>query len=118
MITEDVARPLEPGAALANTHILRRLPIVSELYVNPVSVRLKAEQEARVAQIAAPKDNPWLAQLITEYVGKFYTTMTTFAYLTYSTLQIKAAKRVIPAGRLLRNLAIWKTTSFSWTSDT
>ena len=70
MITEDLARPLELGAALANTHILRRLPIVSELYVNPVSVRLKAEQEARVAQIAAPKDNPWLAQLITEYVGK------------------------------------------------
>jgi hypothetical protein len=70
MITEDLARPLEPGAALANTHILRRLPIVSELYVNPVSVRLKAEQEARVAQIAAPKDNLWLAQLITVYVGK------------------------------------------------
>jgi hypothetical protein len=70
MITEDLGRPLEPGAALANTHILRRLPIVSKVYVNPVSVRLKAEQEARVAQLAAPKDNPWLAQLITEYVGK------------------------------------------------
>jgi hypothetical protein len=58
MITEDVARPLERRAALADTNILRRLPIVSEVYVNPVSVRLKAEQEARVAQIAAPKDNP------------------------------------------------------------
>jgi hypothetical protein len=70
MVTEDLARPLEPGAVLANTNILRRLPIVSELYVNPVSVRLKAEQEARVAQLAAPTDNPWLAQLITEYKGK------------------------------------------------
>ncbi len=38
--------------------------------MNPVSLRLKAEQEARVAELAAPKDNPWLAQLHKEYVGK------------------------------------------------
>jgi hypothetical protein len=49
MITEDLARPLEPSATMANTNILRRLPIVSVVYVNPVSIRLKAEQEARVA---------------------------------------------------------------------
>ncbi len=45
MITEDQARPLEPGATMANTNILRRLPIVSVVYVNPVSIRLKAEQK-------------------------------------------------------------------------
>jgi hypothetical protein len=70
MITEDQARPLEPGATLANTNILRRLPIVSVVYVNPVSIRLKAEQEARVALLAAPTDNPWLTKLHAEYVGK------------------------------------------------
>ena len=70
MITEDVGRPLQRRAALADTNILRRLPIISEVYVNPVSVRLKAEQEACVALIAAPKDNPWLTNLHREYVGK------------------------------------------------
>jgi hypothetical protein len=70
MITEDIARPLERRAALADTNIMRRLPIVSEVYVNPVSVRLKAEQEARIAKIAAPTDNPWLTNLHREYVGK------------------------------------------------
>jgi hypothetical protein len=37
---------------------------------------------------------------------------------TYCTLLIKAVKRVIPAGRLLRNLTIWKTASLSSTTDT
>jgi hypothetical protein len=70
MITEDLARPLENRAALSDTNIMRRLPIVSEVYVNPVSVRLKAEQEARIAKIAAPTDNPWLTNLHREHVGK------------------------------------------------
>jgi hypothetical protein len=44
--------------------------VVSHVYVNPVAVRLKAEQKARVKQLAAPEDNPWLAQLHQAYVGK------------------------------------------------
>jgi hypothetical protein len=70
MITEDQDRPLEPIDALQYRQIIRRLPFVSQVYINPVSVRLKAEQEARLEQLAAPEDNPWLAQLHREYVGK------------------------------------------------
>jgi hypothetical protein len=50
MITEDLARLLEPSDALQNRKIIRRLLVVSDVYVNPVFVRLKAEQEARIAQ--------------------------------------------------------------------
>jgi hypothetical protein len=70
MITEDHDRPLDPAAAFKDKKLIRQLPVVSEVYINPVSVRLKAEQEARVAKLAAPEDNPWLAQLYKEYVGK------------------------------------------------
>jgi hypothetical protein len=70
MITEDLARPLERNGLLQDKHIVRRLPVVSHVYINPVSVRLKTEQEARVAAMAAPEDNPWLAKLHAEYVGK------------------------------------------------
>ncbi len=72
MITEDQDRPLEPADALQDRQIIRRLSVVSQVYINPVSVRLKADQEARLAQLAAPEDNPWLAQLHREYVGKFF----------------------------------------------
>ncbi len=67
---EDQLRPVQPTIMPEDNTIVRRLPIVSEIYINPLSVRLKREQEARVAAMATPKDNPWLAKLHTEYVGK------------------------------------------------
>jgi hypothetical protein len=70
MITEDQDRPLDPADSFQDKKLIRELPVVSQVYFNPVSVRLKAEQEARLAQLAAPEDNPWLAQLHKEYVGK------------------------------------------------
>ena len=70
MITEDQDRPLDPADAFEDKKLIRQLPVISQVYINPVSVRLKAEQEARLAQLATPEDNPWLAQLHKEYVGK------------------------------------------------
>ena len=67
---EDEQRPLEPNLVPEDNTLVRRLPVVSELYINPLSVRLKREQETRVAAMAKPEDNPWLAKLLIEYVGK------------------------------------------------
>ena len=72
MITEDQDRPLDPADAFEDKKLIRQLPVISQVYINPVSVRLKAEQEARLAQLATPEDNPWLAQLHKEYVGKIF----------------------------------------------
>jgi hypothetical protein len=70
MITEDQNRTLDPAQAFQDKKLMRQLPVVSLVYINPVSVRLKTEQENRLEQLAAPEDNPWLAQLHKEYVGK------------------------------------------------
>ena len=70
MMIEDEQRPVQPTFTPEDNTIVRRLPIVSEMYINPLSVRLKREQEARVAAMATPEDNPWLAKLHSEYVGK------------------------------------------------
>jgi hypothetical protein len=70
MITEDLARPLEPTEAGEDIKIVRRLPVVSEVYINPLSIRLKTEQEERVKAMAAPVDDPWLLRFQREYVGK------------------------------------------------
>jgi hypothetical protein len=70
MMIEDDQRPLESNIRHEDNTLVRRLPVVSESYINPLSVRLKREQEARVAEMAAPEDNPWLTQLLSEYMGK------------------------------------------------
>ena len=70
MMMEDDQRHQEPTLVPEDNTLVRRLPVVSEMYINPLSVRLKREQETRVAAMAKPEDNPWLAKLLTEYVGK------------------------------------------------
>ena len=70
MINEDLLRPFEPTARLEDQKLVRRLPVLSEQHLNPESVRLKARQESTVAAMASPKDNPWIARLQEEYMGK------------------------------------------------
>ena len=70
MIAEDLKRPLETTLRPEDTKLVRRLPVISELFLNPESVRLKNLQEATVAALAQPKDNPWYAKLVNEYMGK------------------------------------------------
>ena len=70
MISEDLMRPLEPTARLEDQKLVRQLPVISERYVNPESIRLKKLQEASVASMASPKDNPWFELLRAEYMGK------------------------------------------------
>jgi hypothetical protein len=70
MIKEDLRRPLEATARPEDTQLVRRLPVISEMFLNPTSIRLKKLQESRIAAMVAPKDNPWFARLTQEYVGK------------------------------------------------
>ncbi len=70
MIGEDLMRPLEPTARPEDQKLVRRLPVISERYVNPESIRLKTLQESTVASMALLKDNPWFALLREEYMGK------------------------------------------------
>ena len=70
MIAEDLQRPLEATARAEDTQLVRKLPVISELFLNPESLRLKKLQESRIAAMVAPKDNPWVATLMEEYLGK------------------------------------------------
>ena len=70
MINEDLRRTFEPTARPEDQKLVRRLPVLSEQHLNPESVRLKALQESTVAAMASPKDNPWIARLQEEYMGK------------------------------------------------
>ena len=70
MMHEDATRPLHPTLPTATTNLVRTLPVVAEVFVNPLVVRLKGEQEALVQAMASPKDNPWLVKLRQEYIGK------------------------------------------------
>ena len=70
MINEDLRRPFETTARPEDQKLVRRLPVLSEQHLNPESVRLKALQESTVAAMASPKDNPWIARLQEEYMGK------------------------------------------------
>ena len=70
MIAEDLQRPLEATARAEDTQLVRRLPVISNLFLNPASLRLKTLQESRIAAMVAPKDNPWFATLTEEYLGK------------------------------------------------
>jgi hypothetical protein len=70
MMDEDSTRQLLPTVRPKNTTLVRTLPVVSEMYANPLVSRLKAEQEALVQAMSSPQDNPWLAKLCNEYIGK------------------------------------------------
>jgi hypothetical protein len=70
MITEDNARAMQPTVRLEDTHLVRQLPIVSEASLNPLAIRLKTEQNSRIAAMASPIDNPWLTKLQDTYLGK------------------------------------------------
>jgi hypothetical protein len=70
MMTEDIARATEQSVTVEETGLVRRLPVISTCYVNPVSVRLKRLQETAIAQKMAPTDNPWLSTLEAAWVGK------------------------------------------------
>jgi hypothetical protein len=70
MMTEDLARAAEQTVTVEETGLVRRLPVISTSYVNPVSVRLKRLQETEIAQKMAPTDNPWLSTLEAAWVGK------------------------------------------------
>jgi hypothetical protein len=70
MIDKDLLRPMEPTVSAGDTQLVRRLPVISEAYLNPESVRLKRLQESTVAALAQPTDNPWYAKLMDEYMGK------------------------------------------------
>ena len=70
MMTEDLARAAEQTMTVEETGLVRRLPVISTSYVNPVSVRLKRLQESEIAQKMAPADNPWLRTLEAAWIGK------------------------------------------------
>jgi hypothetical protein len=65
MMTEDLARAAEHRSTVTveETGLVRRLPVISTNFVNPLSVRLKRLQETEIAQKMAPTDNPWLSAL-------------------------------------------------------
>jgi hypothetical protein len=54
----------------SDTKLVRRLPVISDLFLNPRSLSLKNLQESRIAAMASPKNNPWFARLMEEYLGK------------------------------------------------
>jgi hypothetical protein len=70
MIEEDLARPLERTALPEDIQLVRKLPVISQLFLNPESLRLKQLQESRIAAMASPLDNPLYARLEDEYLGK------------------------------------------------
>ena len=70
MIAEDLSRPLAQIARPEDNKLVRRLPVISELFQNPESRRLKQLQESRVVALASPTDNPWFQRLTEEYMGK------------------------------------------------
>jgi hypothetical protein len=70
MIMEDLGRPNEPTVQVEDTGLVRRLPVISAEFVNPLSLRLKRDQEAAIARKMSPTDNPWLTKLHAEWVGK------------------------------------------------
>ncbi len=57
MIAEDLKRPNETTAQVSDTKLVRRLPVISELFLNPRSHSLKTLQEERVVAMASPKEN-------------------------------------------------------------
>ncbi len=70
MMAEDAKRPLELTAQSEDAKLVRNLPVISEAYLNPRSTHLKQLQQATVAALAKPKDNPWYTRLHEAYLGK------------------------------------------------
>jgi hypothetical protein len=70
MISEDNKHQREATAQPEDTKLIRNLPVISEIFLNPRSTHLKKLQESAVAAMAKPKDNPWYSLLAQEYLGK------------------------------------------------
>jgi hypothetical protein len=70
MILEDIARPSQPTIAVEDTGLVRRLPVLNDKFLNPLSRRLKSEQETDIARKMSPTDNPCLTKLQAEWLGK------------------------------------------------
>ncbi len=70
MMAEDAKRPVEPTAQAEDAKLVRNLPVISEAYLNPRSRHLKKLQQATVAALAQPTDNPWYTRLHEAYIGK------------------------------------------------
>jgi hypothetical protein len=96
MIVEDQQRSHEPTVRLEETVLVRRLPVISVAYLNPESLRLKKLQEAAVAAMAQPQDNPWYDTLAAEYLGKIlYDRMTYYRVFAIQYVQ-NTGKNVYP----------------------
>ena len=71
MMAEDSMRELQPTMRPDEIKLVRSLPVISEIFQNPVALRLKTEQEAQIRAMVTPKDkNPWLAKFQSEYLNK------------------------------------------------
>jgi hypothetical protein len=70
MMAEDSMRELQPTMRHDENKLVRSLPVISELFQNPVALRLKTEQEAQIRAMVMPKENPWLAKFQSEYLKK------------------------------------------------
>ena len=70
MIAEDLLRAQQRTVGFENTNLVRRLPVISEAYLNPLAIHFKKLQEEEIKDIAKPKDNPWYERLHREYMGK------------------------------------------------
>jgi hypothetical protein len=55
-MNEDSTRQLLLTIHPDNAKLVRTLPVLSEMFVNPLVVRLKTEQEALVKAMASPTD--------------------------------------------------------------
>jgi hypothetical protein len=103
MMHEDAGRNVQATVTPEDNSVVRRLPVVSETYINPISVRLKQEQEARVAAMAAPTDNPWLANYTPNTSANSCTTAGSSGSSTSFTSITKAAEQGTHAGRPRRS---------------
>ena len=117
MMLEDAQRH-EPTLQPEDNTVVRRLPVVSEIYINPLSVRLKREQETRVAAMATPKITPGSQNSSKNTSTKSCTTVGTSASSTFSTFPTKVAKPDTPAGRQPPNQFILKMVNGLFMHDT
>jgi hypothetical protein len=70
MLAEDQQRGHQRTVGFENTKLVRRIPVISEAYLNPVAIHFKKLQEDEIKDMAQPKDHPWYARLHLEYMGK------------------------------------------------
>jgi hypothetical protein len=99
MILEDIGRSSAPTIAVEDTGIVRRLPVLNVKFLNPLSRRLKSEQETDIARKLYPTDDPFLTKLQAEWVGKFCTMAGSTASLQ-SSMFLTLAIPTTPAGKL------------------